>query len=81
VTTPVRPLLTEGIMLRDKVAFESGRYRTFKAHRDTCRYATGDAYPIALAIATYGERDVRNMVIAGLVEPCRVCRPVLIADA
>lgn len=50
---------------------------TFKAHRDTCRYAR-TADPITVYLEMWGLDHWRVMVEQDRITACKVCKPILL---
>lgn len=81
-------LAVEGIILAPYWAGVSRRPHTlaYRAHRESCRYAprpdpAQGVEPLAAYVEALGEARLLADVRSGRVEPCKVCKPVLLVGS
>ena len=78
----MRTIVTDGIVVRHYWSSLSSKATDrYKAHLWTCRYAKAEGtQPIADLIEVKGAIKVRARIAIGIIEPCKVCRPILLVD-
>lgn len=75
----MRAVVTDGVVVRHYFpSLSSKAPDRYKAHLAHCRYAASATETMYGMIERMGEDKARIKVLIGIVEPCGVCKPVLI---